>query len=406
MLSDTAPLSNVPEAIVPEAEKPAARAALWIAILFAGIAGNAGIALSPLLLSGMAQFLHFGDQRLGELAAGASVGSSLVALSAVFFMGRKGWPLRRTVIVTLCIYASVNLAIPLFFVKPLVLLAAMFLGGCCSGMVWSAAVTALTTVRNNERLIAAFYGTPYLTGLVVQPLMPLVFAKWGLGSAYAGIAGVSIMAILVMRAFPARALGAARTIDEQPVARGSRTTLISVAIVLVALLLQYVANSGLWIYFDRIGHISGHSPQASANVVALGSGMALAGTALAMVLTTRLRPLPAIIALNMTMAAVTLLLLVASNYFLFATAVSLFNMMITLITPFFIILLIRISSSPGRVALGANICMFSGFAFGPLTVGRIAAGGDFSSAIAATAIAFLLSGAVILGGAVSGRFRT
>ena len=155
MLSDKAPLPNLPEAIVPEAEKPAARAALWIAILFAGIAGNAGIALSPLLLSGMAQFLHFGDQRLGELAAGASVGSSLVALSAVFFMGRKGWPLRRTVIVTLCIYAIVNLAIPLFFVKPLVLLAAMFLGGCCSGMIWSAAVTALPPACDLRALSAA-----------------------------------------------------------------------------------------------------------------------------------------------------------------------------------------------------------------------------------------------------------
>lgn len=406
MLPDTAPLPDLPGAATPEPAKPSARAALWIAIVFAGIAGNAGIALSPLLLSGMAQFLNFGDQQLGELAAGASIGSSLVTLSAVFFMGRKGWPLRRTVILALCVYAGINLAIPLFFSEPQLLQVAIFLGGCCSGMVWSAAATALTTVRNNERMVAVFYGTPYLTGLIVQPLMPMVFANWGLGTAYTGIAGASILALLMMRAFPARGFGSVRPLEGLTDAGSSRTAFVGVAIVMIALLLQYLANSGVWVYFDRIGHVSGHTPQASANVVALGSGMALVGTALAIFFTTRLRPLPTVIAINAAMAVVTLLLLLASNYIAFALAVSLFNMMITFVTPFFIILLIRISSSPGRIALGANICMFSGFAFGPLIVGRLADSGDFSIAIGATSIAFLLSGLVILAGAMSGRFRT
>lgn len=406
MPPDTAQLFNQSETDVHVASTPFGRVALWIAIISAGIAGNAGIALSPLLLSGMAQFLQFDDQRLGELAAGAAIGSSLVTLSAVFFISRKGWPLRRTVIVALCVYAAINLAIPLLFTEPILLQTAIFLGGCCSGLVWSAATTALTIVPNNERIVAFFYGTPYLTGLVVQPLMPVVFANWGLGTAYSGIAAASILALLVMRAFPARAMGVVHAIEEPAAEPSSRAGVVNVAILLAALLMQYLANSGLWVYFDRIGHVSGHTPQASANVVALGSGMALAGTALAIGLTSRLRPIPTIIGVNVAMALVTVLFLAANHYIAFVFAVSLFNVMITFITPFFIIFLTRMSSSPGRTALGANICMFAGFAFGPLIVGRMTEGGDFSTAVVATSIAFLVSGLMIMAGAMSGRFRT
>ena len=354
----------------------------------------------------MSQFLNFDDRRLGELAAAASFGSSLITLSAIFFIARKGWPLRRTIIITLCVYAAINLTIPTVFNQPLMLIVALFLGGCCSGMVWSTAATAITTVRNNERLISVFYGTPYLTGLVVQPLMPLVFAKWGLASAYLGIASAALLAVLAMRAFPIRTVAPSAPVEAvSPAPRRTVRAAYGIIIVLGALLLQYLANSGLWVYFDRIGHVSGHSPQASANVVAFGSAMALAGTALAVVLSTRLQPLPTIIAVNVVMGAVTLLFFGSSQYLVFGLAVGLFNLMITFVTPFFLILLTRIAAAPGRAVLGANICMYGGFALGPLLVGRMTTGGDFSNAIIATAVAFVLSALIITVGWSTRRFE-
>ncbi|MBO9601170.1 MAG: MFS transporter [Novosphingobium sp.] len=379
---------------------------LSVAILAAGIAGNADIALSPLLLSGMAQFLHFDDRLLGELASTSSVGSALATVAALFFMHRKGWPLRLTAIVCLCAYAAINLAIPSFFDNPALLVAAIFLGGLCSGLLWSVAVTAQATVHGNERLIAIFYGTPYLTGLVFQPLMPLVFARWGLPAAYFGIAGACVLSLLVVRYFPSRTVEtAAPEAASGATERGRHVSFVGIAIVLLALFVQYCANSGIWVYFDRIGRLAGHAPQASANAVALGVGMALVGTMLATMLTVRLRPLPTILIISAAMAVVTLGLLEAGQYLLFAGSISLFNVMITFITPFFFILLNRISASPGRVALAANICMMGGFALGPALVGRIVEGGDFTVAILATAVAFLVSAALVMLSAVGARFR-
>ncbi|WEK47865.1 MAG: MFS transporter [Candidatus Andeanibacterium colombiense] len=412
MLHDANPIPETsegggPREVQSRAGKSKVQIGLSVAILAAGIAGNADIALSPLLLSGMAQFLHFNDRVLGELASISSIGSSLATVAALFVMHRKGWPLRLTAIVCLCAYAVINLAIPSFFDNPMLLLAAIFLGGCCSGLLWAVAVTAQATVHGNERLIAIFYGTPYLTGLVFQPMMPFVFARWGLPAPYFGIAGACVLSLLLVRFFPARAVEAAAPEREEGTAGGARRgSFIGIGIVLLALFVQYCANSGIWVYFDRIGRLAGHTPQASANAVALGVGMALVGTMLATVLTVRLRPLPTILIISAVMALATLGLLEAGNYVLFAGSISLFNVMITFITPFFFILLNRISTARGRVALAANICMMGGFALGPALVGRIVEGGDFSSAIIVTAVAFLVSAVLVVASSGSGRLRS
>ena len=383
----------------------------WLAtafsILLIGIVGNATIAVSPLLVSGMSEYLGFGDAYLGELAGAASAGASLSTVAALFFLDRVGWPLRKTAFFALLLYAAANSVLPTLFDRSGWLLLAFFVSGCASGLIWAISATAITTLPNTGRLVSIFYGTPYLTGLAIQPLMPSLYARWGVAPAFELIALACVLSLLTLRWFPARAIGAPPLAKGDPANSRRRRGLAWLILlpVAISLLLQYIANSGLWIYFDRVGLVAGHSHQMSANVVALGSGMALVGTLLATTLAPKLRPILAISAISMVMALATLGLLGAENYLLFAGSVFLFNAMITFITPFFFILLSQLPVSPGRAVLVGNLAMMAGFAAGPFLIGRMADGGDFTVSIYATSTMLLVSALIAIANRALGKSR-
>ena len=320
-------------------------------LLVVGIVGTGTIALSPLLISGMSEYLGFGDAYLGELAGASSAGASVATVACLFFLDRPNWPLRSTAFISLLLYAAANIILPTLFDSHGWLIFAFFISGCAAGLIWAASATAITTMANTGRLTALFYGTPYLTGMAFQPLMPSLYAKWGVGSAFELIALACILSLLTLRWFPARAVGPPPPEEGDPAKSGSGrgNAWLILLPVATSLLLQYTANSGLWVYFDRVGLVAGHAHQSTANAVALGSGMALVGTVLAAIFAPKLRPILAIFAISVVMTLATLGLLGAQNYVLFAGSVFLFNAMITFITPFFFILLSHLPVSPGAL---------------------------------------------------------
>jgi predicted MFS family arabinose efflux permease len=380
-----------------------------IAILLVSIVGNLVMALFPLFISGMSEYLGYGDGYLGELAGVSSAGAALFTVAAFFFLDRKGWPLRLTALLGLLVFGVANLCIPLAFGEARFVTLLFFVAGCASGLVWAAGATAVTTLRKSSRLISIFYGTPYFTALAIQPLMPALYENWGVGSAFQLVALSCLLGIAALKWFPPRALGARPPSVEDD--SGSRQRLLAWLLMMpvaIALLLQYVANSGLWVYFGRIGLLAGHSPQESANVLAVGAGMALIGTALATALTPRVGArgaIVAIVAISLMMTTATLGMLGAENYMLFAGSVFVFNAMITFVTPFYFLLLLRLSVSPGKSALLGNLCMMAGFAAGPYLIGRMADGGDFALATYATSAMFVVSALIVIASAAQGKAR-
>ena len=362
------------------------RAGVWTAILYIAIAGNMFIALSPIFWGGFSHYLHFDDALIGNIMSSEFFGATAATVAGILYMHRERMNLRNVAFVALAVYGVGNYLTPLFFDHPQELRAVRFVCGLSSGTTFLAAATAITALKDASRLIAVFYGSPYLTGTVFQPLMQVIFGKWGFETSFLLITA-AVGSVAVFPFFPKFAGRAAAAQDGVAVGKPSLTLLLLLA---SGLLLQYVANSGVWLFFERLGTLSGHTEQTAANIVGLSTGMGLVGTAVAALLAHKLKPLYGILigtgAIMLSSAA----LHFSRNLAVYAGSVATFNVMITFLTPFYFILLVR-TFHPAKAVIVGNICLMLGFAFGPLLIGYTVSGDDFSASINVTIGLFVMS---------------
>jgi MFS family permease len=370
----------------------ALRAAPWIAVLYTATVGNLYIALAPMFWGGYHEYLKLSDARIGALMSGEFFGSTAATVAGIFYMHRPGLDLRRVVYPALATYVVGNYLTPLLFEAPPWLMAVRVLCGLSAATSFLAAATAITGLGSPPRLVAIFYGTPFIAGAVFQPLMNPLFQRWGFAAAFELIAGAAVTTLALYAFFP-RFADNRQEAEAQVQLRGR--SLVLVGILSGGLLLQYIANVGIWLYFDRIGQLSGHPAQIVANVLGVGTGMALVGTWLSAMLVRRLRAADGILWGTGAIILSSVTLHYSANLTVFAASVSVFNAMITFLTPFYFILLVRIYS-PARAVVIGNICMALGFAGGPLLIRYTVHNSNYVASINVTIVLFAVSAALVV----------
>jgi predicted MFS family arabinose efflux permease len=374
----------------------AGRIGVWASTLCVAICGSLVIALGPIYWSGFSEFAHFGDALIGQVMSAEYFGATVGTVAGILYMHRAATDLRKVVYVALGIYVLGNLLTPYLLGSPDLLRAARFICGLSTGTTFLAAATAVTGVKDATRLIPILYGTPYLIGFVLQPVLPDIFATWGFAASFRLIAAAAAGTIALCPFFPKHPGAGEAT---EVFAGSGKGSLIGLILICLALLFQYVANSGVWLFFDRIGVVSGHSDQASANFVGLGTGMALVGTALSTVLARRLHRFNLILIATGLMVLSTFMLHFSARLAIFAAAVLSFNVLITFVTSFYFLLLDEAFRSARAVAAG-NIALMLGFSLGPLLIGYTAHDATFSALINATIGVFALSAIALVAFAV------
>jgi MFS family permease len=369
----------------------AKRAAQWIAILYASMAGNLYIALSPMFWGGYHEYLNMSDERIGALMSAEFFGSTAATVASIFYMHRRGLDLRRIVFGAVGLSIVGNVLTPSLFDSPVGLMSVRVLCGLCAGTSYVAAAAAITGIGSPHRLVAVFYGAPFIVGTVLQPLMNPLFQHWGFAAAFELMALAAVVAVALYAYFPRQADHGEVSEGESP---SDNRPWAPVGILALALLLQYVGNAGIWLYFERIGQLSGHSSQEVANVVGIGTGMSLVGTWLSAILAKRLVAADGILWGTGAMILSTASLHFAAHLPVFAGAVAVFNVMITFLTPFYFILLAR-SYFPAKAVIIGNICMALGFSSGPLMIRYSVHDSDFSLAINVTILLFAVSAVLV-----------
>ena len=362
-----------------------------IAVVYVGIAGNMFIALSPIFWGGFSQFLHLPDSRIGEIMSAEFLGATVSTVAGIFYMYRPAVNLRQVAFASLAIYVIGNALTPLTFAHPGWLRAVRLICGLSTGTSYLAAATAITSLGSPSRLVAIFYGTPYAAGALLQPLMRPVFERWGFSAGFELMAVAAAASLAVYPFFPRQG---SNDVDTGASTAGTTSSLRLLLILSGALLVQYIANSGIWLFFDRIGTMSGHSDQTVANVVGMGTGVALVGAVLATLLAEKITPLWGIVTGTALLVISSMALHLASNLAIYAGSVAVFNAMITFVTPFYFIVLVAIFA-PAKAVIVGNICMMLGFALGPLLIGYTVHDDGFARSINATVGLFLLSTAML-----------
>ena len=365
-------------------------------ILMVGTAGNAFTPFAPSIIGALVDYLEFTLETAGRLASLEFWATSLGTVASTFYLHRPGLNLKRIALVCICILVICNTATIFVYDNLAFFSACRFVSGFFAGIAWCTAAVAVTRIRDMERTTAVLYGSPYIMGAIGLTFLPMVYPHYGISGAYYTIILICIAAVpFLLLYYPD---------DPGPLPSGeatgehlseTRVPWLGLGVLLLALFLNYAANSGIWSYFERLGVSYGHAAKTVGPVVGASQLVALAGVFCAAALGGRLGEIKPILAGTVLITISTLFLFYSSSLTVFFCATAIFNFSITFLTPYYFVLLGRMTPS-GRGVLWGNLILWLGFSSGPALVSFYIEDGSFDSSIIMTMVCFTISAALVL----------
>ena len=226
----------------------------------------------PLLVDGAMQSLHYSDQQVGVLSSLVSVGVTVSAVVAGFWVRRVSWRLAASVALTGVLASA---AVSMAFKNPWPFLTAQCLGGFFGGSLYSLALTVLADGSRPDRSFGFSVAAQVafqVAGLLAGPSL-LRFrgldAVLGLFAALA-ITGLALVAALPPHGRVPDAAGATR-----------RLLTLPVTFALAGCFLFFFNVNCYWTYIGPIGTAAGLSERTIANDLAVGVAVGIAGALLA-----------------------------------------------------------------------------------------------------------------------------
>ena len=361
-----------------------------LSILIVGIAGNAFTPLSPSIIGGLVDYQGFSLKTAGQLVSLEFAGIVLGTLTITLYH-HPGLNLKRITLVSLCLLITLNIVTIFSYEVLTVYSVCRFLTGIIGGIVWCAAAVSVTRIYDVERTTALLYGAPYFMGALGLSALPMIYPYFGVSGAYYSIIFFCIVALPFLLLYFPESHSAIEThtadkkaIDDQPVPR------FKLSILLIAIYLNFVANSGIWTYFERLGISYGYSAKTVGPVVGSSQLLALVGVFVASTLGGRLGAIKPILIGTVLITLSTLPLYYSLSLTWFFCTIALFNFSITFLTPYYFVLLGKLVPS-GKGVLWGNLVLWLGFSSGPAVISLSIKDGNFNLSIAITTMLFILS---------------
>ena len=359
-----------------------------ISILFMSMAVNIYIAVAPSILGALVDYQGLSTDVAGRLSSYNFWGATVSTIFAIVFLHRPGWNLRLTMLACLSLVILTSLASVWFVGSVAALGFVRFVNGLGAGLGYTVACVAIVGTRLVERSYAILFGAPYLVGGAGLALLPYVYHSSGIEGAFYGMGAINLIACGLLPFFPTTVAGTGETNNNAP-SDLERSLLALSSLVLAALFLHYVLNTGVWTYFERIGAAFGMSPERAGALLGPSMSAAIVGMVAAWLLGDRIGYLRPIYIGTVAIALSTLSLLLSSSEIVFGVGTAVFNASITLVTPYFIAILATLVPS-GRGVTAANIVTMAGVSVGPFLLSFMIANGDFRPSIVLTAAGFVV----------------
>ena len=365
-------------------------------ILMVGTAGNAFTPFAPSIIGALVDYLEFSLETAGRLASLEFGATSLGTIASTFYLHRPGLNLKRIALVCLCILVICNVVTIIAYDSLALFSTCRFVSGFVAGIAWCTAAVAVTRIRDVERTTAILYGSPYFMGAIGLTFLPMLYPYYGVSGAYYTIILICIAAVpFLLLYYPKdpRPLPAGEEKSER--LTDNRVPWLGLGVLLLALFINYAANSGIWSYFERLGVSYGHAAKTVGPVVGASQLVALAGVFCAVALGGRLGEIKPILAGTILITISTFFLFYSASLTVFFCATAIFNFSITFLTPYYFILLGRMTPS-GRGVLWGNLIMWLGFSSGPALVSLFLEDGKFDFSITMTIVGFIISAILVL----------
>ena len=365
-----------------------------LSILVVSTTTNLAIPIAPSLLGALVDYQGFSNEAAGRLISLNFWGATAATVFGLFIVHPLRWDLRLTMLG--CLLLVMLSAAPSVWMTDNItaVAAARFANGVGAGLAFTVGAIALVGTPQAERSYAILYGLPFLISGAGLAALPLVYRNVGIEGAFLGMAALNLLACALLRYFPRRPRPQPAHSQSAPDA-GEKSFLFLPGLLLTALTLHYVFNSGIWTYFERLGVAYGHSAETAGAVLGPAMSAAIFGMAAAALLGDRFRHVPPILAGTLLIAISSLALLLSGEILVFAVATALFNASITFVTPYFVALLASLVPSGTGVA-AANVATLAGFSTGPLLVSLLISGNSFRGSILLTTAGFLAVCGIVL----------
>lgn len=241
--------------------------------------------------------------------------------------------------------------------------------------------------RNPGRAFGIFVVAQLAMGALILALFPIVFLGAGVSAIYWTLAGLTVLCLPVvplLRGLDVATPIAARRDD-------ARASIVPFAAGLGAILLFYVALSGIWSFMGQISADAENDPGATSFVLAIATAAGILSALLAAALgESPRRGLYLVIGLGGMIVSV-LLLLGMPGLVQFTISALLFKFMWTFVLPYLLSAVAALGGGPQTMNT-VNLMIGGGFAIGPLLAGSLVQStGGFSAMIWVSAVALVLA---------------
>jgi predicted MFS family arabinose efflux permease len=325
--------------------------------------------IAPVVGSKISDQYAVDSTRLGLLFSLELGAFSLATIPAYFWLRRANLRTASVIATVLVVVGNIASAYAPSFEA---LVGLRFLTALAAGSITVIILSVSGRTSNPGRAFGLFVVAQLAMGAAILAIFPAIFASADVGLVYWTLAVITAACLPSVATLDGTFMRAdsndPRATPEVSIAPPSRRVIVSFVAGLAAVLLFYVALSGVWTFMAQIASDAGTSDSATSFAL---SSATVAGIASALIATwigeTPRRRI--ILACGyVAMAASVLLLLGGPSLIQFVTAAVIFKFAWTLILPYLLSTLSTIGSG-GQVMNTVNLMIGGGFALGPVIAG-------------------------------------
>ena len=332
------------------------------ALLLVHTIGPQTIIILPGIVQGYVEQLGYTEQQAGFLTAMETWGMFAATLATGFLISLVNW--RKLIGVSLVAMVLANLA-SVFAESAAMLYFLRCIAGAGGGIivVLSYAMIGLTARRSRNFGWALFFVLLY--GAVVFPVLPFIYAQFGISGAFCFFAAFALCGLPVVRSLPSSGKQASEA-DPDAV----ELPFMHKAFAIATMLVYFVGQIGVWTYFYRFGIRYGLSEQAVGSALSISQFFGLAGAFFVVLFSRHVRKDLALL-LGICLSAVAIGALFGTYAFLAFVLISgAYQFLWNMTHPYLLSALASFDRS-GRVIVYGTAMQFLGIAVGPVVAALV-----------------------------------
>ena len=326
------------------------------ALLLVHTIGPQTIIILPGIVQGYVEQLGYTEKEAGFLTSVETWGTFAAAFAMVFLVSLVNW--RKLVGASLVAMVLANVA-SVFAKNTEMLYVLRFIAGAGGGVivVLSYAMIGLTAQKSRNFGWALFFVLLY--GAAVFPVLPFIYAQFGISGAFCFFAAFALCGLPVVRGLPS---GGKQASEADPDA--VELPFMHKALAIATMLVYFVGQIGVWAYFYRFGIRYGLSEQAVGSALSISQFFGLAGAFFVVLFSQHVRKDRALL-LGICLSAVTTGTLFGIQAFLAFVLISgAYQFLWNMTHPYLLSALASFDLS-GRVIVYGTAMQFLGVAAGP-----------------------------------------